>query len=92
MEWHKREFCVKNVPEQCKPEIRTQYEDYFIGRLESPCFYCEDVYVNREDESCYYLEETSLTISNPKDGKMLAIDYDGKHYWHCNGDSSTFFW
>ena len=75
-----REFCVKYVPEQCEPEFRTQYENYFIGRLESPCFYCEDVYVNREDESCFNLEETWLTISNPKDGKMLGIDYEGKHY------------
>merc|ERR1712064_60419 len=56
--------------------FRTQYEDYFIGRLESPCHYCEDLYVNRKDENCSTLEETPINIINPKDGKMLGIDYE----------------
>merc|ERR1712098_114507 len=52
-------------------------EDYFISRLESPCSYCEDdLHSSYQEEEmfCCNLEETWITISNPKDGKMLGIE------------------
>merc|ERR1712198_38712 len=50
IEWYMREFCVKYVPEQCLPEYRTYYEDYFISRLESPCYNCGSTAMKRSLE------------------------------------------
>ena len=84
VEWYMREFCVKYVPEQCDPEYRTYYEDYYISRLESPCYNCGATAMKRsnydstyEEESCPTLENTPISIINPYDGKMLGVDAAG---------------
>merc|ERR1712111_60065 len=79
IEWYMREFCVKYVPEQCLPEYRTYYEDYFIGRLESPCYNCGSTAMKRSfgEENCSSLENTPINIFNLKDGKMLGINSEG---------------
>jgi len=78
VEWYMREFCVKYVPEQCSIDYRMYYEDYYISRLESPC-YCDDVTAMRAtlEEDCSSLENAPIIITNPKDGKMLAFGQDG---------------
>merc|ERR1719187_2863967 len=79
IEWYMREFCVKYVPKQCLPEYRTYYEDYFISRLESPCYNCGSTAMKRSlerafgEEDCSSLENTPINIFNLKDGKMFGL-------------------